>query len=453
MFGLPVAPPLLGIIVLVAGAAIVLLAVQPLQSRPVAAAAIGVVTAVVAAAVGLAGERSIAALAICVVCGIALVALLTTPRLDLHEPSQLVEATALVLLGSAGALALASARTLVEAIVGQETLALAAVTLVAVSRGSRPLEAAFKYFTLGAISLAALLYGAGLVYLGTGSFAFPTAQALGHNPLVIAGVALVAVGFAFEMAVFPFQWGAIDAYSTASPALAGFVMCASKVGAAFALGRLVVGAGVPISGLLVWLGCLTIVWGTFGALAQRELRRLLAYSAVTHAGFIAVAVGSGPSGLTTAAFYAAVYAAMAMLIFAALTVFGTEPIPPADLGAARLGAGHAAALALGLFALSGIPPTPGFWAKLAVLVAAWQSAGWLPALVVALGGVASVLYYLRPIPDLFASLRAARAEAPPGAVGVGGPVAAVVLAAVAVVALGLFPGLAWTLAASPPFGG
>jgi NADH-quinone oxidoreductase subunit N len=297
--------------------------------------------------------------------------------------------------------------------------------------------------------LAALLFGVGLVYLGTGSFAFPAAAALGHSPLVIAGVALVAVGFAFEMAVFPFQWGAIDAYSASSSALAGFVMCASKVGAALVLGRLVVQAGVPISELLVWLGCLTIAWGTFGAIAQRELRRLLAYSAVTQAGFIAVAVGSGPNGPATAAFYAAVYGAMAMLIFAALTVFGTEPVPLEGLGAAEMGAGRAAALALGLFSLSGIPPTPGFWAKLAVLVVAWQSAGWLPALVVALGGVVSVLYYLRPIPDLFATIRAARAGAPPSLVGQGAAVAAVVIAAAAVVLLGLFPGLAWTLAATP----
>jgi NADH-quinone oxidoreductase subunit N len=459
--------PLLAIIVLVVGAALVLLLAQPLSARPGAASAIGVVAAVVAAVVGLAGAGSVVALAVPALCGVGLVALLLAPGLDLPEPNQRVEATGLLLLGTAGALALASAGSLVEAVVGQETLALAAVTLIALSRGEAALEAAFKYFTLGAISLAALLYGVGLVYLGTGSFAFPTAQALAGNLLVVAGVALVAAGFAFEIAVFPFQWGAIDAYSAGAPALSGFVMSASKIGAAVALGRLIAQAGAPIDGLLVWLGCLTIIWGTFGAIAQRELRRMLAYSAVTHAGFVAVAVGSGPTGLSTAAFYTAIYAAMAMLIFAALAGLGTVALPIDRLGNVGMGPGRAAALALGLFSLSGIPPTPGFWAKLAVLVAAWQHAGWLPAVIVAAGGVFSVLYYLRPIPDLFATIRGrplvpaepglapALAPAPEGGLEPA-PVAArprsaaisaaVVVAAIAVVLLGLFPGLAWLLA-------
>src|SRR2546428_6066648 len=105
-----------------------------------------------------------------------------------------------------------------------------------------------------------------------------------------------------------------------------------------------------------------------------------------------------------------------------------------------LGPMRAVALALGLFSLSGIPPTPGFWAKLAVLVVAWQAAGWLPTLIAVAGGVFSVLYYLRPLPDLFAALRGEGAEPRPVVLP------GVLVATVAVVVLGLFPGVAWFLA-------
>src|SRR5205085_11974886 len=253
------------------------------------------------------------------------------------------------------------------------------------------LEAAFKYIVLGAISLAGLLYGLGLVYLGTGSLGFPTAAQIAANPLTLAGVVLVGLGIAFELALVPLHWGALDAYTAAAPGLAGFVMSASKLAAAFALGRLVLAAGVELGQIFIWVGPLTIIWGTFGALAQAaNLRRMLAYSAVTHAGFIGLALGCGAGGPTVAGFYAAAYGSMAMLVFAGLA-------GPWALELRSIGRLRALAVGLGLFSLAGIPPTPGFWAKLAVLVVAWQAAGWLPTLIAVFGGVFSVLYYLRPV--------------------------------------------------------
>jgi NADH-quinone oxidoreductase subunit N len=387
----------------------------------------------VAAVVGLQAPPplSLAIVALSVVCGIAV---LLIPLLEPEVPLHVAEAAALLLLGTAGAIGMAGATDMLQAVVGLETLALSAVTLVALSAGERALEAAFKYFVLGAISLAGLLYGVGLVYLGTGSLAFPTAEQISASPLTLAGVVLVGLGFAFELALTPLHWGALDAYTAAAPSLAGFVMSASKLAAAFALGRLVLAAGVEVGQVLVWVGSLTIVWGTFGALSQAaDLRRMLAYSAITHAGFIGLAVGSGPNGPTTAAFYAAVYGSMAMLVFAALAGQRTT-----DLRA--MGRLRAIGLALGLFSLGGIPPTPGFWAKLAVLVVAWQSAGWLPTLIAVGGGVFSVLYYLRPLPDLFAAIRGEGVVPRPVAIP------GVVVAGLAVIILGLFPGAAWFLA-------
>ena len=437
-------PSLIAIGVLVMGAVVVLLGVDVVSRRPVLAGLLGglfavaaaVATAVVTTAVRVQAPQPLGGLAVVALCGVACIALLLLPVLDAEVPDHVAEAAALLLLGTSGAVALASATDLLQAVVGLETLALSAVVLVALGAGDRSLEAAFKYFVLGAVSLAGLLYGLGLVYLGTGSFGFPSAAQMTGNPLILAGVVLVGMGFAFELALFPFHWGALDAYTGAVPSLAGFLMSASKLAAAFALARLVQGAGVELAQLLVWVGSLTIIWGTFGALAQAaNIRRMLAYSAITHAGFIGLALGSGPNGPPTAVFYAAIYGSMAMLVFAALA--GGRAADLRTLGRLR-----AIALGLGLFSLSGIPPTPGFWAKLAVLVVAWSAAGPLPTLISVAGGVFSVLYYLRPLPDLFAALRGDSADLSSRALVVPG----VILATVAVVGLGVFPGIVWTLA-------
>src|SRR5207245_10268009 len=114
-------------------------------------------------------------LAVAALCGVGTVALLLLPALEAALPEQVAEASALLLLGTAGAVALAGASDLVQAVVGLETLALSAVILVALGAGEQSLEAAFKYLVLGALSLAGLLFGVGLVYLGSGSLGFPTA--------------------------------------------------------------------------------------------------------------------------------------------------------------------------------------------------------------------------------------------------------------------------------------
>ena len=174
----------------------------------------------------------------------ACLALLLLPVLDAEVPAHVAEAAALLLLGTAGADRPGQRRPICcRPSSAWRRWRSARSPWSPSARGERPLEAAFKYFVLGAISLAGLLYGLGLIYLGTGSFAFPTAAQIASNPLTLAGVVLVGMGFAFELALFPFHWGALDAYTAAAPSLAGFVMSASKLAAAFALGRLVLGRG------------------------------------------------------------------------------------------------------------------------------------------------------------------------------------------------------------------
>lgn len=429
---------LLAVAVLCLGALTLLALAGPLTGRSGWIQAIGVGAAILAALA--AGPASGVQLAVWGISAICLLAVLLLPSLELQEPSQLPEAGALLLLGSGGAIALATGGDLLQMVLGLETLALSSAVLVAMGRGEAPLEAAFKYFVLGAVSFAALIYGLGLVYLATGSLALPSLATVdpAARGILVAGVLLMASGLAFELAAVPLHWGALDAYTAAAPGVAGFVMAASKLAAALALARLAVVAGVPLSPVLVVVGLVTIVWGTVGALAQGDLRRLLAYSAVAHGGFLALALGAGPAGHEAAIFYALLYGAMALLVFASLAGRGTGPLALDGVGDEPLGKLRALALVAGLFSLSGIPPTPGFWAKLAVLGPVWHVLGPLPAIIAVAGAVAGALYYLRPVPDLLASLRT---EAAPRL----SPSPALALAGLAVLVLGLAPGGIWAL--------
>jgi NADH-quinone oxidoreductase subunit N len=320
---------------------------------------------------------------------------------------------------------------------------------VALSQGTRPLEAAFKYFVLASISAAVLLFGIGLVFMATGSFAWPTLAAAdpAYRWLLLAGILLVGLGFAYELALVPLHFGAVDIYTAGAPSLTGFVMAASKVAAVIALSRLIASVSqglqgpLPLGSVLVVIGLISIVWGTLAALVQTDLRRMLAYSAVANAGFLALALGAGAEGRAAAVFYVVTYATTALLAFAALSGRGTGPLALADIKLEGMGALRALALGLGLLSLAGIPPTPGFWAKLAVLDASWQAFGMWPTLIAALGGVFGALYYMKPLPDLLSVVREAgmtrlpRSSAP-----------AVLVAGVVVVFTAVAPGLVYLLA-------
>ena len=435
-------PSLTAVAVLTLVAVVILALAGRLADSPRTVMALGLLGAILAALPAVAA-RATDLPAVLGVAALAALALLLLPGLEVEDGGQRPEVAALLLLGSAGAIVLATAGDLLSLALGLETLSLAVAVVTALGRGARPLEAAFKYFVLAAVSLAALIYGVGLYVLATGSLslAAPAPADPGLQFLYAAGVVLVALGFGFELAVAPLHWGALDAYIAAPPGAAGYIMSASKLGAVLALSRLAVAVGAPVGAVLIGVGVLSIGWGTIGALAQRDLRGLLGYSAIAHAGFLALALGSGPDGRVAAVFYVVVYAATASLVFATLAGQGTGPLPLDALSSTRLGPLRGIALSLGLLSLAGIPPTPGFWAKLVILGPAWTVAGPGPTIIAVIGGVAGALYYLRPLPDLFATVRA-------GAQPATGPLAglAVALAGAAVILFGLVPGLAYVLA-------
>lgn len=332
---------------------------------------------------------------------------------ELAEPRHRAECTALQLLGTAGACVLATATDWLSLLIGFESMSLAVAVLAGIGRGPRPLEVAFRFFVLSAVAAATLVYGIALHGYATGSFALDAValEGPGLHTMATAAAVLGAVGIAFELAVVPSHLGTLGLCYAAPLGCATFAMTVSKVAAALAMARLAE-LKPEVQPVLVALAVVTIVWSTFGGLAQQHLRGMLAYSAVGHGGFLALAAGCGAPAADTVAYYALVYAASVALVLGALSGRNGD-VPFTELARTPMGRMRRGALVLGLLSLAGVPPSPGFLAKLAVLRQSWDAAGPALTIVAALGGVFGALFYLRPVPDLLAG-RSAEGEAGSG---------------------------------------
>ena len=405
-------PGLQSILVLVAGTLLLLAAVPLFADRRGGVSGVGLLVSLgsLYPALHAEGLELVAILTVGVTLGLASV-LNADLELDEHQP-QTLESMVLPLLAGVGVITMAIARDLFLLAVGLEILSLSSAVWFGLGRGNRSLEAGFKYFLLGTATFGFFLFGTSLIHLGTGSFDFPT---IPFDPaarlLVLAGLALVCASIAFKLALAPLHFGALDGYTAAPPAAAGVVMAFSKLGAVFALTHLVMGGGAAgFSRVWVVLAIFSIWVGVLGSLVQTDLRRLLAFSAVGHAGFMALAFACGRVGVHAGLYYAVNYVVAVLLGFAALSGQGTQPIRWADLKRMELSPLRAAAFALSLMSLAGIPPLPGFWAKLAVLRASYLTVGLDVTALAALGGVVGVVYYLKPLPDLFKKLHHGRSE-------------------------------------------
>lgn len=432
-------------IALVVGCLLLLALAPRIDRSRIFPAGIGLVAAAVALFCAY-NDVSIGRAGLTAVGGALVGGLLLLSSAELFDRKQTPEAAALLLIGGIGALVLVNGKNLLELALGVEMISLAGAALVALGQGHRPLEAGFKYFVLTAVTFATLLFGMGLVFLGTGSLDVPAlgAVAVAVRPFAAIGVALFAIGLCFKLAVFPVHFGALDAYTAGPSSFVGYVMVVSKLGAAVGLARLCAGAGEVLQIPLVGAGLLSITVAVIASFAQSDLRRLLAWSAVAHAGFLAVGAASGTTPTQTVIFYVVGYGSAALLGFACLAGTGTGPVPLTALkpgGSVHLGPARAVGLMFSLLSLAGVPPFPGFWTKLAVLQASWGSWGVVPTAIAAIGGVVGTVYYLRPLPDLFAQAAETRSESTFGAL------AATALGLFAVVFLGLMPGVAWALAA------
>jgi NADH-quinone oxidoreductase subunit N len=399
---------LLGAGVSTAFAVILLGGTSRLRSQPWAITAIAVLGALSTAVAAL-SVHGTAAWPVAAVAAIALMSILVLPRIEPAFDDQRVEVGALLLLASAGGIALATSSNLVTLLIALETLSLAVAVLTGLSRGQKAVEAAFKYFMLSCVSIATMAYGLALYALATGSFEIGAAMPAdpAAQRLLQVGSVLIVLGLAYELALVPFHYAVLGAYTVAAPAIAGFLMALSKLGAVIVLARIAGSGEGPVGSVLILIGVASIVWGTLGALAQRGLRGMLGYSAVANGGFLALALGSGERGQHAAILYVLVYGATTLLTFTAISHLGEDEIDFDQLAKKPLGRARTLALTAGLLSFSGMPPTPGFWAKLAVLGASFQHAGWVAMTIAILGAVLGALYYLRPVPDLIAALRGA----------------------------------------------
>lgn len=331
-----------------------------------------------------------------------------------REAKPVVEFTPLVLFATAGMMVMVGATDLVTIFLGLETMSIALYVLAAIQRHSGfSNEAGFKYLILGAFSSAFLLYGMAMLYGSTGTTHLPTmaAQAAETTGLLYyLGWGLVLVGLGFKIAAVPFHMWTPDVYSGSPAPVAGFMAAGVKAASFAALLRLV-WTGMPVfdgvwAGMLVGLAALTMTAGNIIALAQSDLKRLLAYSAIAHAGYLLVGlVASSPSPGDPAAqgmlFYLLVYALMNLGAFGLVTLVHRREGEQVELagfsGFARRSPVAAAAMTVLLLSLAGIPPTAGFWGKLYVFESAFRAGHVHLAILALLNSAVAMYYYLRVI--------------------------------------------------------
>ncbi len=313
-------------------------------------------------------------------------------------------AAALVLLSTLGSLLVASARDWVVLFLALETATMPLYVLVGYDRGDeRSLEGALKYFLLSMITSVTMLYGLSFVLGMTGSTAFTGARLAAHGGLGLFAAVLVVAGLMAKLSAAPFHWWAPDAYAGAPAAAVAFVSAAPKVAGAAALARVVsiLAPQVPgLSAVLLTAAVASMVLGNLAAYPQRDIRRLMAYSGVAHAGYILLAVGSGSAlGLRAAVFYAAVYAVPSMAVLFVAADEGNAVDDFAGVAARRPWTAIAATALL--LSLVGVPPLAGFFGKLYVFGATLDAG--LVALSVAgvLMSVVSAGFYLRIVRAMF----------------------------------------------------
>ncbi|MBN9688186.1 MULTISPECIES: NADH-quinone oxidoreductase subunit N [unclassified Corallococcus] len=391
---------------------------------------------------------------------------------------------ALMLFASAGMSLLAMSSEFITIFVNIEVLSIATYALTAyLRRGTRPSEAGFKYFILGAFSSAILLYGTALLYGATGTtklndIAGPLQQALSTNPaLVYVGAVLIAAGFAFKVAAVPFHMWTPDVYEGAPTPVTALMSAGVKAAAFASLVRVFVTVGkgmdpkLPLM-LFATLALLTMIAGNLMAIPQRNVKRMLAYSSIAHAGYLLLGVAalfvaapgehfrllsasslSGGTPLDVARsdalrgilYYLLAYTFSAAGAFAMVSALerredeekGTAWDLERFAGLAQRRPGWAFAMAAFMLSLGGIPPTVGFMSKLLIFQAAID-VGLVGLTVVAvLSSAAGAYYYLRVVVYMFMH------PVPEGAQPLErnwGTEAALVIATVAVVLLGILPG-------------
>ena len=379
---------------------------------------------------------------------LALVALLSVRRVDTDHVRP-AEYHALLLLASTGMMFAVSAVDLLTLYLGLELTTLCSYSLVGITvEKQKSNEAGIKYFLLASFASALLLYGIALVYGVTGSTGFAaiastlSAGGLGSHQILLAAIGLLAAGLAFKIAAVPFHAWAPDAYQGASAPVAAFLAAASKAAGLAALGRLCLVAFASearvLSVVLAGLAALSIIVGSIIALSQTDMKRLLAYSSISHVGYALLGFISGtPEGVSATMTYVFLYVFMTLGAFGVVIALGRrgERLDGYQ-GLAAQRPATAALMLLFLLSLAGIPPTAGFVAKFVVILSVVGAGHLALAVLAVVCSVISAFVYLRVA--VFMYMKKPREPEPPRyplAVS-----AALAVAALVTVIGGIFPG-------------
>ncbi|MDE2880104.1 NADH-quinone oxidoreductase subunit N [Candidatus Palauibacter soopunensis] len=388
-----------------------------------------------------------------ILCGGALLVVSLSRDYLSREGLRSPEFHALVLLALVGMMVLVAARDLILLFVGLELMSISVYVLTGfVRKNPRSSEASLKYFIVGAFASAFVVYGIALLYGATGTTRLATAAeriaaAPGGDLLLVAGIGLLLIGFAFKIAAVPFHMWAPDAYDGAPTPVTSFMATGVKAAAFIALLRVLTvdlgGAAEVWRGAVWWLAILTMIVPNLVALSQRDVKRMLAYSSVAHAGYLLVGVvAASELGRSASLFYLAAYTVVTAGSFA--IVFhvagrGDRNQRVDDyrgLGWRRPVLG--AALLVFLLSLAGFPPTAGFVGKLYLLRAAVDAGETSLAVTLVLTSLVAYYYYLRVVWKMYFEATPEDAHTPPSPkpgfnLAIGTCVALILLG-------GLFPG-------------
>ncbi|QRI64754.1 NADH-quinone oxidoreductase subunit NuoN [Shinella sp. PSBB067] len=318
----------------------------------------------------------------------------------------------LVVLSTLGMLLMISANSLLSLYLALELQSLALYVLAAINRESlRSTEAGLKYFVLGALSSGMLLYGMSLVYGFTGHIGFQEIAAAltaeGRSLGLVFGLVFILAGLAFKISAVPFHMWTPDVYEGAPTPVTAFFAAAPKVAAMAMLVRIVIDAFQPVVAdwqqVVVFISIASMLLGSFAAIGQRNIKRLMAYSSIGHMGYALVGLASGSmAGVRGVALYMLIYMVMTLGTFACILAMrrkeggNVENID--DLaGLSSTNPFMATAMTVLMFSLAGIPPLAGFFAKYFVFMAAIEAQLYALAIIGVLSSVVGAYYYLRVI--------------------------------------------------------
>ncbi len=359
---------------------------------------------------------------------------------------------ALVLFSIVGMIMMATANDLLVIFIALEILSLAVYVLTGIRRSSiAGVEVGFKYFLLGAFSSAFFLYGIAFTYGVSGSTRLPevasfmAAQSMSDNPMILVALGLLLVGFAFKISAVPFHMWTPDAYEGAPTIVTGFMSTAVKVAAFAAFVRVFLYAFEPFhpdwAPVAAAIAAATMILGTVVGVAQGNLKRMLAYSSIAHAGYLLVGlVAANNVGKAAILFYLVAYSVTNLAAFAVIALVASRDREHAELrDFAGLWHSHpalAALMTVCLLSLGGLPPTAGFIGKWYIFSAAVSAGYYGLAIIGVLTSVVSVFFYLRVVVMMYMSDREA-APVPPPIKAMG--MAALVVSIGAIFYLGVLP--------------